>query len=184
MFIIFFPRTNLSHFTRQCSRQSRRGSGSVRFPPLISPTVFNIKFTCFSATFALLLPIPTPNHQAITIVISFIAPLPFYFIREWFLLTFSRPSSLHPANADILGNYAQFLLGERGDHAAAESMFKRALAAREGHIINLVCGLMRATLFWFSFTFCRSHMRSFWQNIAMCLGPHLPSASRMLFFLC
>ena len=41
-------------------------------------------------------------------------------------------------HADVLGNYAQFLLGERGDHAAAEAMFKRALAAREGHRINLV----------------------------------------------
>jgi hypothetical protein len=30
------------------------------------------------------------------------------------------------------------LLGEKGDHAAAEAMFKRALAAKDGHVINLV----------------------------------------------
>ncbi len=48
-------------------------------------------------------------------------------------------SSIAAANADILGNYAQFLLGEKGDHAAAEAMFKRALAANVGHVTNLVC---------------------------------------------
>jgi Tfp pilus assembly protein PilF len=41
-------------------------------------------------------------------------------------------------NADVLGNYAQFLLGECGDHLAAEAMFKRALAARDNHVNNLV----------------------------------------------
>lgn len=38
----------------------------------------------------------------------------------------------------MLGNYAQFLLGECGDHLAAEAMFKRALAARDNHVNNLV----------------------------------------------
>ncbi len=47
-------------------------------------------------------------------------------------------SHARAANADVLGNYAQYLLGERGDHAAAEEMFKRALAARGNHVINLV----------------------------------------------
>jgi hypothetical protein len=70
-----------------------------------------------------------------------------------------------PGNADILGNYAQFLLGERGEHAAAESMFKRALAAREGHTINLVRCWPFAATNCVGVTRSRLRMLSFWRSI-------------------
>jgi hypothetical protein len=82
-------------------------------------------------------------------------------------------SSIAAANADILGNYAQFLLGEKGDHAAAEAMFKRALAAKDGHVTNLVCVLDQPC---FSFGYKisvefllrrRLLMLNFWPSIEM-----------------